>query len=68
MKSSPIQSNRRSTPSKLTLIDMRICMHSAQVYGEPVDAVVLIPHMLSAFMEQDRGFKESQLEEKRVTT
>lgn len=40
----------------------------AQVYGESVDAVVLIPRMLSAFMEQDRGFKESQLEAKRAAT
>lgn len=29
----------------------------AQVYGEPVDAVALIPHMLESFMVRDRGFK-----------
>lgn len=29
----------------------------AQTYGEAVDAVVLIPHMLEAFMGRDRGFK-----------
>ena len=29
----------------------------AQTYGEPVDAVTLIPHMLEAFMTRDRGFR-----------
>ena len=28
----------------------------AQLYGQPVDAVSLIPHMLDAFMARDRGF------------
>ncbi|HGT3367013.1 TPA: DUF2274 domain-containing protein [Pseudomonas aeruginosa] len=27
----------------------------AQTYGEPVDAVTLIPHMLEVFMAEDRG-------------
>jgi hypothetical protein len=27
-----------------------------QAYGEPVDAVTLIPHMLEAFIARDRGF------------
>lgn len=31
-------------------------MHT-QVYGEPVDAVALIPHMLEAFMARDRAFR-----------
>ncbi|NYT25918.1 DUF2274 domain-containing protein [Alcaligenaceae bacterium] len=30
----------------------------AQAYGEEVDAVTLIPHMLEAFMAGDRGFKK----------
>ena len=30
----------------------------AQTYGEPVDAVTLIPHMLRSFMMRDRGFKK----------
>lgn len=30
----------------------------AQTYGEPVDAVTLIPHMLEAFMARDRGFRK----------
>ncbi len=29
----------------------------AQVHGEPIDAATLIPHMLEAFIERDRGFK-----------
>jgi hypothetical protein len=32
----------------------------AQTYGEPVDAVTLIPHMLSTFMARDRGFRRSE--------
>ncbi|MBN8748741.1 MAG: DUF2274 domain-containing protein [Variovorax sp.] len=31
----------------------------AQTYGEAVDAVILIPFMLEAFMAGDRGFKKS---------
>ena len=31
-----------------------------QAWGEPVDAVTLIPHMLAAFVERDRGFKALQ--------
>jgi len=30
----------------------------AQTYGEPVDAVTLIPPMLEAFIARDRGFKK----------
>jgi hypothetical protein len=30
----------------------------AQAYGEPVDAVTLIPHMLESFITRDRGFKK----------
>jgi len=29
----------------------------AQTYGEAVDAVTLIPHMLEAFIAGDRGFR-----------
>lgn len=32
----------------------------AQAYGEPVDAMTLIPHMLEAFIAGDRGFKKRQ--------
>jgi hypothetical protein len=33
-------------------------MH-AQAYGEPVDALTLIPHMLETFMTRDREFKKA---------
>lgn len=32
----------------------------AQAYGEPVDAVALIPHMLEAFIMRDRGFRSAR--------
>ena len=32
----------------------------AAAYGEPVDAAVLVPHMLAAFMERDRGFRKAR--------
>ncbi|MFL6959483.1 DUF2274 domain-containing protein [Nocardiopsis yanglingensis] len=38
-------------------LDRYAALH-AQAYGETVGAVTLIPHMLEAFMEGDRGFKK----------
>lgn len=38
-------------------LDRYAALH-AQTYGEAVDATVLIPHMLEAFMARDRGFKK----------
>lgn len=32
----------------------------AQIWGAPVDAAALIPHMLEAFMVRDRGFRVAQ--------
>lgn len=32
----------------------------AQTYGEPVDALTLIPYMLEAFMARDRGFRRKR--------
>ncbi|MFZ6719606.1 DUF2274 domain-containing protein [Undibacterium sp. Ji49W] len=55
-----------STSTKLTFtcpaslkadLDHYAALH-AQAYGETVDAVTLIPHMLEAFMAGDRGFKK----------
>ncbi|ULU23273.1 DUF2274 domain-containing protein [Dyella terrae] len=40
-------------------LDRYAALH-AQTYGEAVDATVLIPHMLEAFMAADRGFKRVQ--------
>ncbi len=37
-------------------LDRYAALH-AQTYGEAVDATVLIPHMLEAFMAGDRGFR-----------
>ncbi|WP_312932365.1 DUF2274 domain-containing protein [Stutzerimonas nitrititolerans] len=46
-----------SCPANLKAdLDRYASMHAA-TYGEPVDAVTLIPHMLDAFMCGDRGFK-----------
>lgn len=40
-------------------LDRYAVLH-AQTYGEAVDAVTLVPHMLEAFMAGDRGFKRGQ--------
>ena len=34
-------------------------LHS-QTWGETVDAIALVPHMLEAFMARDRGFRQSR--------
>lgn len=47
-----------SAELKATL-DRYAALH-AQTYGEAVDAVALIPHMLEAFMARDRGFRRQQ--------
>jgi len=36
-------------------LDRYAAMHT-QTYGESVDALALIPHMLDTFMTRDRGF------------
>lgn len=55
-----------STTKKLTFacpatlkanLDRYAALH-AQAYGEAVDALTLIPHMLEAFMAGDRGFRK----------
>lgn len=38
----------------------RYATQYAQTYGESVDPVTLIPHMLEAFMAADRGFKKGR--------
>ncbi|AZP49986.1 TPA: DUF2274 domain-containing protein [Yersinia enterocolitica] len=38
-------------------LDHYAALH-AQAYGEAVDAVTLIPHMLEAFIAGDRGFRK----------
>lgn len=41
-------------------LDRYAALH-AQAYGETVDAMTLIPHMLEAFMAGDRGFKKREI-------
>ena len=38
------------------MLDRYADLH-VQAWGEPVDVPTLIPHMLAAFVERDRGFK-----------
>lgn len=40
-------------------LDRYAALHS-QAWGQPVDASALIPHMLEAFIERDRGFRRSK--------
>ncbi len=58
----------RSESAKLTFsctialkaeLDRYAQLH-AQTYGEAVDAITLIPHMLEAFMARDRGFRATE--------
>lgn len=44
-------------PASLKAELERYAAQHAQTYGEAVDAVTLIPHMLEAFMAGDRGFR-----------
>lgn len=44
-------------------LDRYAAVH-AQTYGEAVDSVTLIPHMLEAFMAGDRGFRRGSVRRK----
>jgi hypothetical protein len=44
------------TAGTKSALDRYASLHS-HLHGESVDALVLIPHMLEAFMERDRGFR-----------
>ena len=58
----------KTEPVKLTVIlsaDLKATLDRyavlyAQTYGERVDAAVLVPHMLEAFMARDRGFRSTR--------
>ena len=41
-------------------------LHSS-AWNEPVDAAILIPHMLEQFIERDRGFKAALREATRAS-
>ncbi len=43
------------TASLKAELDRYAALH-AQTYGDAVDAMALVPHMLEAFMARDRGF------------
>lgn len=40
-------------------LDRYAALHS-QTYGEAVDALALVPHMLEAFITGDRGFRKGE--------
>ena len=44
------------TASLKAELDRYAALH-AQTYGDAVDAMALVPHMLEVFMVRDRGFK-----------
>lgn len=59
----------KTTPIKITIaipvklkqdLDRYAELHSAR-WSESVDATALIPHMLEAFIERDRGFRKARL-------
>ncbi len=53
-----------SCPASLKAdLDRYAALH-AQAYGEAVDAALLIPYMLEAFMAADRGFKRGRGDDK----
>ncbi len=53
-----------SCPTSLKAeLDRYATLH-AQTYGEAVDAVTLIPHMLEAFVAGDRGFRRGNVTRK----
>lgn len=39
------------------MLDRYAALH-AQIYGESVDSIALVPHMLEAFMIRDREFRK----------
>jgi hypothetical protein len=47
-------------PSTLKESLKRYAALHAQIHGESVSVEILIPHMLEAFVQRDRGFKKSR--------
>lgn len=45
-------------PSTLKGSSERYAALHTRIYGEPVSVETLIPHMLEAFVQRDRGFKK----------
>ena len=48
-------------------LDRYAALH-AQAYGETVDAMTLIPHMLEAFIAGDRGFRRGRGDDTRSSS
>lgn len=48
-------------------LDRYASLHS-QLHGENVDALTIIPHMLDAFMDRDRGFRSMGTKKDVVST
>ncbi len=46
-----------TVPRDLQIMLDRYAAQHSQTYGEKVDAIALVPHMLAAFMARDRAFK-----------
>jgi hypothetical protein len=46
-------------------LDRYAQLHS-QTWGEPTDAIELIPHMLAAFVARDRGFSKARQSNRRL--
>ncbi|KIQ00219.1 MULTISPECIES: DUF2274 domain-containing protein [Pseudomonas] len=46
-------------PASLKCDLERYAQMHAQTYGEPVDVLALIPHMLETFMARDRAFRKT---------
>lgn len=55
----PVRVTIRVSVALKAALDSYAAVHS-ELHGEPVSAEVLIPHMLQAFIERDRGFRQSR--------
>jgi hypothetical protein len=53
-------------PERLKIdLDRYAELHSAR-WGESIDAITLIPHMLEAFIARDRGFRKAKPSSRRT--
>lgn len=58
-KSEPVKLIVTLSAELKATLDRYAALH-AQTYGERVDAVGLVPHMLEAFMARDRVFRSAR--------
>lgn len=59
----PVRVTIRVSADLKAALDRYAVVHS-ELHGEPASAEVLIPHMLRAFIERDRGFRQARRTEK----